>query len=182
MQINPVSGTNFESRTPKKHFITPDMRTSIESILLRMNSGVIRVEDGDYFKTTINTRLNFNNGKAVFEDERRFKEKVPFEQQMQGFSVLKLGKKVVLDIDNKSGEIIDYVKPIYKPFFMILRNAEKVLLDIRTNFNLPQVVKKEYLMINELTPEGNKKMKKFVLNVEKQRLKDIIKELDESSK
>ncbi len=182
MQINNISYTTFESKTPKKRFITPGMKSSIEAILLKMNSAVKRVEDGDYYKTTINTKVHYNNGEYVFEDERRLKEKIPFEQQMQGYSVLKLGKKTVLDINNENGEIIDYIKPSYKPFFLVLKQAEKILLNIRTNFNLSEVIKKEFLTLSDLTPEGSRKMKKFVLQTEKQRLENVIKDLENISK
>jgi len=182
MQVNKISYTSFESKTPKKRFITPGMKSSIEAILLKMNSSIKKVEDGDYYKTTINTRLHYNNGKYVFEDERRLKEKVPFEKQMQGYSNLKIGKKIILDINNESGEIIDYIKPSYTPFFLVLKQAEKILLNIRTNFNLSEVIKKEFLTINELTPDGKIKMKKFVLQFEKQRLEKVIKDLENISK
>ena len=179
MRVDKVTNTGFEA---KQRFITSDMKSSLESILLKMNSDVSRVQEGDYFKTTINTKINYQNGKAILEDERRLKEKVPFVEQMQGFSVLKIGKKTVLDIDNESGEIIDYKKPRFKPFFLVLRKAESVLAEIRTNFNLKEVVKKEYLTLNDLTPEGLKKVQRCVLKFEKERLENVVKKLEESSK
>ena len=158
------------------------MRYSLESILLKMNSDISRVQEGDYYKTKINNKVNFRDGKAVFEDERRLKENVPFKEQMQGFSVLKIGKKTVLDIDNESGKIVDYTKPKFKPFFLVLKKAESVLAAIRTNFNLKEVVKKEYLTLNDLTPEGLKKVQRCVLKFEKERLENVVKNLEESSK
>jgi len=169
MKINTIQSTNFEAKTPKKRFIPRDMRSSLASILLKMNHEVQTVQDGDRFKLTIVTKLHFKKG-ITFEDERRLTEIVPFEKQMQGFSNLQIGKKTTLDIDNETGEIIDYKKPFYKPLFWVLRKAGKILDEIRTNFNLSEVVQKERLTINKLTPEGHKKMKIFVLQTEKERL------------
>ena len=179
MRVDKITNTEFES---KQRFITKDMRSSLESILLKMNSDISRVQEGDHFKTTINTKINYKDGKAVLEDERRLKEKVPFQQQMQGFSVLRIGKKIVLDIDNESGEIIEYTKPKFKPFFLVLKKAESILAAIRTNINLKEVVQKEYLTLNDLTPEGLKKVQRCVLNYEKERLQDVVKTLEETSK
>ena len=99
MQINKINSTNFESKTPKQRFITENMRSSIESLLIRMNGEVNRELEGDYFKSTFMTELHYDK-KAVFEDERRLKKKVPHNEQMTGFSSLKIGKKIILDIDN----------------------------------------------------------------------------------
>ena len=183
MKIEQVCyNTSFEAKTPKKKFITKDMRSSIENILFKMNSNVKKVQEGDYFKTTINTKIDYKDGKAFFEDERCLKQKVPYNEQMQGFSVLRIGKKTILDIDNESGEIIDYTKPKLKPLFLVLRKAESVLLNIRTNFNLNEVVKKEYSTLNDLTPEGLKKIQRCVLKFEKEQLEIVTKKLEEISK
>ncbi len=181
MQVTQIQNTNFESKIPKKRFISDNMRASVESLLIRMNGELNRIQDGDYFKSTITTKLHYNN-KAVFEDERRLTKKVQQNEQMRGFSNLKIGKKIVLDIDNESGEIIDYVKPFYKPFFLVLKKAENVLQEMRTNFYNNDVMKKEQLTINDLTPEGKQKIKRMVLSYEKQQLEKIIKELEDTSK
>lgn len=178
MKINIVQNTNFESNIPKRKFITKEMRNSLESILLKMNRETSTIQDGDYFKHTITTKLHFKNN-VTFEDERRLTKRVPFEEQMQGFSNLKIGKKTVLDIDNETGEIIDYKKPFYKPLFWVLRKAENILCDLRTNFNLAPAVEKERLTIQKLTPEGQTKMKKYVLQIEKERLEKIVKNLED---
>ena len=170
--------TNFEARKPKHHFITDSMRSSIESLLNRMNSDAKRIQDGDHYKTTIITKLKLKN--MIFEDERHLTRKLDFKEQMQGFSALRLGKKTRLDIDNSTGEIIDYKKPFLKPWFFVYKLAEKALGNMRCLYGLDEV-KKEKLTINELTPEGQKKMKKFVLKTEEQRLKSLIKALSEDT-
>jgi GTP-binding protein EngB required for normal cell division len=125
--------------------------------------------------------LHYNNT-ATFEDERRLTKKLNHREQLKGFSVLTIGKKTVLDIDNQNGEIIDFKKPFYKPWFYIFRKAEKILGEMRANFYDNDCVQKERLTINELTQDGAKKMQRFVLQVEKQRLENVIKNLEEDSK
>ena len=181
MNVNSISNINFESKTPKQRFISKDMRSSLEAILLKMNDEVKTIQDGDYFKSTITTKLHFDKN-VIFEDERRLTEKVPFDKQMQGFSNMRIGKKIILDIDNETGEIIDYQKPFYKPISFVLRKAKNILDSIRTNFNLPGAVEKERLTINKLTPDGYKKIKMFVLQTEKEQLEKIIKEFEKDSK
>ena len=168
------SNTNFYATKPR--FITNDMKASIESLLIRMNADVSRVTDGDHFKTTMTTKLHYNDI-ASFEDERRLTKVLNHKEQMQGFSVLKIGKKTELDIDNKSGEIIDFIKPFYKPWFFVIKQAEQILSEMRAKFYDTSFVRKESLTVNELTPDGKIKIKQLVKQVEKQRLENLLKDL-----
>lgn len=178
MQVSPISITNFGS---KQRFITSDMKSSVESLLIRMNGEASRIQEGDHFKSTIITKLHYMD-EAVFEDERRLTKKLNQKEQMKGFSNLKLGKKTVLDIDNENGEIIGYKKPFYKPWFYVFWKAEKVLSEMRAKFYDTQYIQKDSLTISELTSEGYKKMEQFVLQTEKQRLENVVKRLDEYKK
>lgn len=184
MKIQHTEPISFNSRVPKKRYITKNMRTCIESLLLRMNQQTEKVTSGDYCKSTIITKLIHPNG-AVFEDERRLTKQVDYKEQMQGFSTLKLGKKIFLDIDNETGEIIDYKKPFYKFWYNIYKNAEKVLSDMRALYGLNEI-KKETTTLRYLSPEGEKEMKRFVLQTEQKRLEDVTnklkKELENGSK
>ena len=180
MKVHNISGNNFESRIPKQRYVTQLMHSSIKSLLIRMNSEVTTVKVGDHFKSTITNKIKYNNNS--FEDERRLTKKYNQKEQMLGFSVLKLGKNTTLDIDNETGEIIGFKKPFFKPWFLILKKAENILYEMRTNFYDLNSIQKEQITINELTPEGAEKMKKFVLQVEKQRLQEIVKNLEEGSK
>lgn len=178
MYINPIQSINFYS---KQRFITNNMKSSIDSLLIRINGNIDRIQDGDHFKSSIITKLHLNND-AIFEDERRLTKKLNHKEQLKGFSVLTIGKKTVMDIDNQNGEIIDYKKPFYKPWFYVFWKAEKILKEMRANFYDNDLVQKERLTISELTPEGEKKMQKFVLKVEKQRLENVIKNMEKDSK
>lgn len=176
MKIDNTNSLTFNStKSPK--YLTEQMRSSLNSILIRMNAETKRFTEGDYFKSKITTELHYKN--AVFEDERRLKTKTDHKSQMQGFSNLKIGKKIVLDIDNKTGEIIECIKPFYKPMFLVLRQVEKVLSGMRENFYDSTLVKKVVKTLQELTSEGKSKMEQTVLKIEKQRLENVVKELEE---
>ena len=176
MRTDKISSLTFESKMRKPRYITENMRASIESLLLRMNFATTVEEKGDHFISTITNKLKSIDG-HVFEDERMYKKPLPYKEQMKGFSVLKFGR-TMLNIDNESGEIIYHKKPFYKPWFIVLRKAEEVLNDLRAYFNQPDVVQRECIQIQDLTPEGAKKMKKFVLQVEKQRLEEVTDKLE----
>lgn len=171
MQINKVSPISFESKTPKRRFITDNMRASITSLLIRMNRETTVEKTEDHFISTITRTLKHTDG-PVFEDERQYKKQVSYKEQMKGFSVLKFGR-TRFDIDNESGEIIDYKKPFYKPWFLVLKKAEEVLNDFRANFNDNDVISRERMKLNDLTPEGARKIKKMVLEFEKKRLEEV---------
>lgn len=180
MYINKVDQSNISYGAAKNRFLSENMRASISSILIRMNSEVERVYKGDYYEATMLTKLHYRD-KATFEDERRLTKKLKHNEQSSGFSVLTIGKNVVLDIDNKTGEIVDFIKPFYKPWFFIMKRVEKMLAEIRTNFYDNELVQKDKLMVRELTPEGNNKIKKLVLGVEKQRYENLVKDLEKST-
>lgn len=169
MRVQTITTTNFES---KPRPMTQNMRDCIQSILYRMNLDTVRKTKGDYIETSMVTKLIDEN--SVFTDERRFKEIHPFREQMKGYSSLKIGKSW-LDFDNEAFEIMDYKKPFYKPWFMFAKEVEKQLDKFRTDLSN---IKTEILSIRDLTPEGNKKMKKFVLEFEKKRLEAVIKDLE----
>jgi len=177
MKTDKINSYNTNFCSVKPRYITDNMKASVESLLIRMNADVSRVTDGDHFKTTMTTKLHYNDI-ASFEDERRLTTKLNQKEQIQGFSVLKIGKKTVLDIDNKSGEIIDFIKPFYKPWFFVIKQAERILSDMRTNFYDISIVRKESLTVNELTPDGKIKIKQLVKQVEKQRLENLLKNLE----
>ena len=179
MNVNRVDSTNFYSS--KTHFLSDNAKSSVESLLIRMNAEVNRKQEEDYFKSTIITKLHYGDN-ITFEDERHLTKKLMQNEQMQGFSVLRLGKKTILDIDNKTGEIIDFIKPFYKPWFLVLKQAENILSAMRTNFYDETSITKDKLTINKLTPEGSKKIKQMVLKIEKERLEDVIEKLEEDSK
>lgn len=176
MQVKKIENQNINYGA--KHFLSQNMRASISSLLIRMNAETNRIIDGDYFKSTITKRIHYA-GKASFEDERNLTQKVNHKKQFQGFSVLTIGKKISMDIDNVTGEIIDFVKPFYKPWFLVIRQAEKILREMRASFYDKELMKKDRYTVRKLTPEGEKTMKQFVLKTEKQRLENIVKELEE---
>ena len=177
MKVQNIQQTTFCSKTPKTRYITNNMRTSIESLLLRMNNQTERTVEGDRYLATVVKRLRLKNG-VIFEDERDLKKPVHYSEQMQGFSSITLDKKTWLDIDNKTGEIIDFNKPFYKPWKFVYKKAEKALMEMRGLYGLDEVQKEKLTVNDGLTPEGYRAIKKMILQFEKQRLEKVTKELE----
>ena len=170
-QIQP--NQNFMSKT---RLMSPKMQKSIQNLLLRMNYEVKRTQYGDHYETVFIKKLYQGEG-ISFEDSRRLKEVVPVASQMSGFSSLRMGNSW-MDFDNETREIVDYKKPFFMPWIFFMKKAEKFLQKFNKFFNDSSVVQKERLAVRDLTPEGLEKMRKYVLNVEKQRLEQVVKELD----
>ena len=175
MKVESIQNTSFQAKTPKPRYITPLMRAGIESLLIRMNHSIVTQKINDHFISTIVTKLKHENG-YIFEDERLLTKALPHNKQMNGFSVLKFGK-TRLDIDNENGEIIDFKKPFFKPWYFILKKAENVINEFRNNF-YNSAVSIETAERSELTPEGQKKVKQFVLQTEKERLQQVTEQLE----
>ncbi|MBR6127533.1 hypothetical protein IKQ21_07610 [bacterium] len=174
MKVQNIQSTNFTSKT---RLMSPKMQNSIQNILLRMNYEVKRTQHGDHYETVLIKKLH--QGEDIsFEDSRRLKEVVPLGCQMSGFSSLRMGNSW-MDFDNETREIVDYKKPFYMPWTFFMKKAENILQKFYKFFNCSKVVRKEKLAVRDLTPEGIKKMRKYVLTVEKQRLEQVIKELEE---
>lgn len=171
MKIENINSTNFNSRI---RTMSPQMKADIQSILYRMNLDATHQVKGDYIETSLVTKLIDKNNN-VFTDERRFRKLHPFTEQMKGFSNLKMGKSFV-DFDNEACEITDYSKPFFKPWFVFKKEIEKCLDNFRTNL---KDVRIETLNIRDLTPDGQKRLKKYVLEFEKKRLEQITKELEQ---
>ena len=174
MKVQTVQSTNFESG-PKS--MSVKMQSSIETLLHKMNCELKRSQHGDHYETVLIKKLRQGDG-IFFEDSRRFKEVVPLASQMKGFASLQMGNSW-MDFDNETREIVDYKKPFFMPWAFFMKKAEKILQKFNKFFNDSSVVQKEKLAVRDLTPEGIKKMRQFVLKVEKQRLENIIKEYEQ---
>ena len=172
MIVQNIQPTNFDSRS---QYITPKMSKNIHEILTLMNLDKKRILKGDYYKVSVIKKLKHLD--TSFEDHGRTTKNIPPEKIMGGFSTLTIGE-TTLEIDNHTGEIYDSNKPFYKPWFYVLKQAEKALDTFLTNFYNPKIVEKEIIPINEPTPECSKKIQKLVLETEKQRLEEVVQKLE----
>ena len=173
MKVQNIQPVVFSS---KQKMMSLKMTENVQSLLHKMNAEVKKITDGDNCDTLIIKKIYLKNG-ISFEDERHFKNVHPFSEQMKGFSKLEMGK-TFMEFDNESGEIADYRKPFLKPWYFFIKQAEKYLENMNKNFNNKDVVRKETLKLHGLTPEGEKKIHKMVMEFEKQRLEQVIKELE----
>ncbi len=165
------------SYTAKPHNMTLGMRNNIEKLLLKMNYSLECAQHGDSYEFLIIKKL-YDNNNNVFEDSRRLLEKFPSKKQMQGFSSLKMGDSW-MDFDNETSKIVDYSKPFYMPWFIFAKKAEKILENLNKFYTNSSKVMQEKMAIRSLTPDGWKKIQKYILKVEKERLENITKELEQ---
>ena len=63
-------------------------------------------------------------------------------------------------IINKNGQILDYKKPFFMPWWNIMKNAKKYLTMLHENFYNNDIVEKQRLTIMEFSETKLKKLKK----------------------
>ena len=153
MDLRVSSNTNF---TSKKRLITPQMHNDLQTILTRMN-GEAKTNTSEYtFNSQILTGLSITE-KASLYDERLYMAQVPAKKQMTRNVTVKL-KKIILTIDNQSGEIINYKKPLFTTWSNVMKRLEKVFATFKEHYNDPNIVKKRKIEISGFTTKGYKKL------------------------
>lgn len=154
MKIQQIqSNINFESN--KRRYIGSESHQQLEQILTKMNSETIYKSNDYSFESTRTKRLSLVNhtGKAELIDSRTKIGKIPTKKQMQGNTLLTIGKTELV-IDNKSGEIIDYYKPFFTCWKNVIKKIQTTLGVINSSYNNSNIVKKHKLTISGFTPKG----------------------------
>ena len=147
------SNINF---TQKKRLITPQIHNDLQTILTRMNGETKANVSEHTFNAQILTRLSIAD-KASLYDERLYMAQVPAKKQMIRNVTVKL-KKIILTIDNQSGEIINYKKPIFTTWSNVMKKLEEVFATFKDHYNDPNIVKKRRIEISGFTTKGYKKL------------------------
>lgn len=151
-QIQP--NINFESN--KRRYIGSESHQQLEQILTKMNSETIYKSNDYSFESTRTKRLVLMNNtakKAELIDTRSKLDKIPTENQMQGNTLLTIGKTELV-IDNKSGEIIDYYKPFFTCWKNVLKKIQTTLGALNSSYNNSNIVKKHKLTVEGFTKKG----------------------------
>lgn len=147
------SNINF---TQKKRLIPPQIHNDLQTILTRMNGETKANISEHTFNAQILTRLSIAD-KASLYDERLYMAQVPAKKQMIRNVTVKL-KKIILTIDNQSGEIINYKKPIFTTWSNVMKKLEEVFATFKDHYNDPNIVKKRRIEISGFTTKGYKKL------------------------
>ena len=152
MQVKSIDN-NFQSSFLGNKFLNEKSISHVKSILHRMNADTIYTSTEKTFSSKIISKVGLNDKSVSVVDERFLLRPVDYNRQMQGRSLLSIGK-IDLEIDNTNGEIIKNSKPFFIPWFMVLKPLEKALKTIRMNFNNASVVTKTTLEIGGFTQKG----------------------------
>ena len=155
MKIQQIqSNINFERNN--KHYINAESYKQLEQILHQMDNETVYKSNEYSFQSTKTTRLSLMDNKtkkAELIDTRNKLDKIPTEKQMQGNTLLTIGKTELV-IDNKSGEIIDYYKPFFTCWKNVLKKIQTTLGAINSSYNNSNIVKKHKLTVEGFTKKG----------------------------
>lgn len=155
----PINSVNRTIPMAGKRFITPQMQNNVQYLLTRMNAET--KENSNAYRTcALFVKSIKYKDEAKFMDGRMIFKKVSPEEQMDKESFLTINKTELV-INNKTGEIIDYYKPVFTRWSKIMKKAEKYLNQLKNNYDNSELVSKQWLQHKELTPEG-KKMSKLL--------------------
>ncbi len=164
MAIQQIQSTsNSISFSGKVRYVTPNIRDGINVLLTRMNSE-ITTETNQYCTHSHFIHSLIHKNKAEFIDFRQIHKKISPEKQVVGKSGIKIGKTELV-IDNKTGEIVEYYKPIFTFWKRVMKNVQKYVDIFLENYDNDKIVKKNFLCKRELTDlgiEAQSKMSKLI--------------------
>ena len=107
MKVQQTTQTQFAG----KHYLNPNQMKGIKNLLTRMNAETVTNRTETWFSSTITKELSYKKNKIRFIDGRMIFDKVADNEQMQRETLFTLGKTELV-INNKTGEIIDWEKPL----------------------------------------------------------------------
>lgn len=150
MKVQSIQNTPDFGKT--KRYITKQSLDDIEKLLFRMNQETKYQSNENYFTSTILKCLKHKDD-VTFIDGRIYLSQVPKDKQMRGETLFTIGKTELV-IDNKTGEITDYVKPFYVMWSRVMKKISQYLTSFQLNFDDSSVVEKRFLKIHGFTEKG----------------------------
>lgn len=157
MKVQPVGNNSFGAI---KRTITPQMYKNVEFLLDKMMEGSTYRTNGDYFVANIIKELSANEDKIQFKDGRIYVSNKAKGQNLGEKLFLTLGKTELL-INNKTGEIVDSCKPIFKTWNSIMDELGKSLEFFKENFDNSELVTQKTFPISGFTMSGWEKFRKW---------------------
>ena len=154
MRVQNIQPTAFEK---KQRFVTKEMYGTIRSLLTDMNKETVTNNNGYVYVSTITKELKYKD-KIRFIDGRMYFSKLPENEQMRKESLITLGNAQLV-VNNKTGEIIDFSKPLFKTQKSIMKSLETYLNVLKENYNNDNIVNKKYVSISGYTAKGEETRK-----------------------
>lgn len=147
---------NFESK--KTRYIDIESHEQLVQILRKMDSETVYKSNDFSFSSTWTTRLELfnhvkNEKRAELIDTRKSMKKYPEGKDLFKETCLTIGKTQLV-IDNKTGKIIDWYKPLLISWKNILNKINITLIAINASYHNPKIVKKHKFSIEGFTQKG----------------------------
>lgn len=160
MKIQQISQPAFQAKT---RFLSPKQLKGVKNLLTRMNSETVTRTDGMGFCSTVTNKISIK--KNSFTDTRMFFDKIPADQQMTKDSMFAFGDKVLVVINNKTGQITDWRKPFFKSWGCILKKIDKYITLFNKHYDDNTIVKKSRHSIIGFTSRGASEIEKAQRNL-----------------
>ena len=156
MKIQKVQpNLNFEAQ--KRRFISLESHEQLKDILQKMNNEAQYKSNEYSFESDYITHLNLKNDKVQLIDTRHYLKKQPENKQLIKETLFTIGKTELV-ISNKTGEIIDYYKPLFTRWSNIMKKIDNYLLEFNNNYHKQDVVSKSWFGIKGFTEKGLQKL------------------------
>jgi len=157
MLVQPINNF-YNIPFEQKRYIDKKTYEQLRKLLPKINKQTTYVENDFNYKSSFLKELHVDDFTLI--DGRTLLKQVPKDEQIQKETLIKFGKTQLV-IDNKSGEIIDYYKPILKSWNTVLKTVSKNIEFIFNHFDNTNMVKRTMLNSNGLTEKGLIKQKKL---------------------
>ena len=157
MKISNIQSINFQS---KQRFVTHDMKENIRFLLEKMNSETVYKSNTYYFESSVLKRLSNKKGNVEFIDGRIYLNKMQKEEQIKKETLFTINN-IQLVINNETGEIIAYDKPLLVTWKKIMKKISENLEFFKNNFDNSDLVTKHRLTTQGFTEEGSEKIKEI---------------------
>ncbi len=149
MKVQQTTQTQFAG----KHYLKLNQMKGIKNLLTRMNAETVTNRTETWFSSTITKELSYKKNKIRFIDGRMIFDKVADNEQMQRETLFTLGKTELV-INNKTGEIIDWKKPLLTGWNRIMKKVDKSLKFLNEQYDNSAVVKKKKISFEGFTKKG----------------------------
>lgn len=152
MQIQAIQNTNIAFEK-KARVLRENQMDNLKELLTKMNAETKNEQTDVLFRTTITKKLSSPKTKVKLIDGRLIFNKTTPKRQMQGETILKLGKTELV-INNKNGEVKVSHKDFFESWKNIFKKIDNALKIFNKHFDNPDIVNKSYLTIEGFTKKG----------------------------
>ncbi len=138
MEIQKVSGQTFQRR----HFISADAQKNLKSLLDKMNKESNYPNKDSFLDAKILSGLKVQNSHFV-------------KELWDDTSIVAINNKTGFYINNETGEVKKFKKPLFSRWKNIIPQGEKIIETADKNFEDKTLVKRRYIKMPSLEEAQN---------------------------